>query len=194
MTNKDKFRDTFGVELCYCGIHGKEGCFYIADYDNCGNPGVLITTKQEAKDWLNAECKNPHVDSRAGNQIKHDARHNTDSGRHNTFYEDMPDDFTNAVETIMGYCQNEDCDDDCKNCSNPLSVIRCGDEQGASDDVGTSVADSIRNMDNNTLAIYLHSWQVEDMSVEQIKELLRQPLADDEVVLRRMINFKEDDK
>lgn len=45
-------------------------------------------------------------------------------GRHNTFYEDMPDDFTEAVETIMQYCQNEDCDDDCSCCPHPLSEIR----------------------------------------------------------------------
>ena len=48
-------------------------------------------------------------------------------GRHNIFYEHMPEDFTDAVETIMGYCQNEYCDDDCSQCPHSLSEIRCGD-------------------------------------------------------------------
>ena len=48
----------------------------------------------------------------------------------NSFYENMPQDFQDAVKVIMGYCQHEDCAyscDDCSNCPNPLSVIRCGD-------------------------------------------------------------------
>lgn len=57
MTNKDKFRETFGVELCYCGIHGREGCFYITGYDKYNEPHVITATKQDAKDWLNAEYK-----------------------------------------------------------------------------------------------------------------------------------------
>lgn len=36
----------------------------------------------------------------------------------------------------------------------------------------TTVADAIRNMTNMQLAAYLHSWQVENMSVEEIKEFL----------------------
>ncbi len=48
---------------------------------------------------------------------------------HNTFYEKMPEDFIKAVVTIMSYCQNEDCDDDCSQCPHPLSEIRCGDRE-----------------------------------------------------------------
>ena len=36
----------------------------------------------------------------------------------------------------------------------------------------TTVADTIRNMTDMQLAVYLHSWQAENMSVEEIKELL----------------------
>lgn len=43
------------------------------------------------------------------------------------FYKDMPDDFKNAVNVIKKYCQNEDCQEECKDCSLPLSEIRCGD-------------------------------------------------------------------
>ena len=33
-------------------------------------------------------------------------------------------------------------------------------------------ADKIRNMSDMQLAVYLHSWQGENMSVEEIKEIL----------------------
>lgn len=47
----------------------------------------------------------------------------------NTFYKSlqMPEDFIQAVETIMQYCQFEDCDKDCNNCPYSLATIRCGD-------------------------------------------------------------------
>lgn len=48
-------------------------------------------------------------------------------GRHNTFYKHMPEDFIEAVITIMGYCQYEDCDEDCSCCPRTLSEIRCND-------------------------------------------------------------------
>jgi hypothetical protein len=35
-----------------------------------------------------------------------------------------------------------------------------------------TVADMVRDMPNDTLAIYLHSWQTENMSIEEIKDLL----------------------
>lgn len=49
----------------------------------------------------------------------------------NIFYKSlqMPKEFMDAVEVIMKYCQNEDCDDDCKNCPHSLAEIRCGDER-----------------------------------------------------------------
>ena len=49
----------------------------------------------------------------------------------NTFYKSlqMPEDFIEAVETIMQYCQYEDCDDDCQNCPHSLHTIRCGDTE-----------------------------------------------------------------
>lgn len=47
----------------------------------------------------------------------------------NTLYKSlqMPKKFMDAVETIMEYCQNEDCDDDCSQCPHSLAEIRCGD-------------------------------------------------------------------
>jgi len=39
----------------------------------------------------------------------------------------MPKEFMDAVEIIMKYCQNNDCDEDCKNCPCTLAEIRCGD-------------------------------------------------------------------
>lgn len=45
----------------------------------------------------------------------------------------MPKDFLDAVETIMKYCQNEDCDEDCKNCPCTLAEIRCGDTAESED-------------------------------------------------------------
>ena len=49
----------------------------------------------------------------------------------NTLYKSlqMPKDFMDAVETIMKYCQNEDCQEDCKNCPCTLAEIRCGDTE-----------------------------------------------------------------
>ena len=45
------------------------------------------------------------------------------------YYENMPEDFRKAVETIKQYCQHEDCDEEnCKDCQYPLSIIRRGDE------------------------------------------------------------------
>lgn len=41
----------------------------------------------------------------------------------------MPKEFMDAVETIMKYCQNEDCDEDCKKCPCSLAEIRCGDTE-----------------------------------------------------------------
>lgn len=46
------------------------------------------------------------------------------------YYEDMPKEFKDAVEVIKGYCQFEDCSEDCGNCPYPLGTIRCGDEVG----------------------------------------------------------------
>ena len=46
------------------------------------------------------------------------------------YYEDMTKEFKDAVEVIKGYCQFEDCSEDCKNCPYPLGTIRCGDEIG----------------------------------------------------------------
>ena len=44
------------------------------------------------------------------------------------YYEDMPEDFKNAVEIIKKYCQFENCDEvDCDKCPFPLKTIRCGD-------------------------------------------------------------------
>lgn len=43
------------------------------------------------------------------------------------YYKNMPQDFKEAVETIKKYCQNADCQEDCKICPHPLSVIRCRD-------------------------------------------------------------------
>ena len=92
----------------------------------------------------------------------------------NLYYEEqgMPKDFLNAVKVIQKYCQNEDCMDDCENCPNPLSVIRCGEMAECVYNHITTVADYIGNMSVNALAIYLHSWQAEHMSVEEIKEFL----------------------
>ena len=45
----------------------------------------------------------------------------------NTYYKHMPEDFKKAVEIIQQYCQNEDCDMDCRVCPYPLAEIRCGD-------------------------------------------------------------------
>lgn len=45
------------------------------------------------------------------------------------FYKNMPNDFKQAVEVIKGYCQNEDCMEDCAECPYPLGVIRCGDAE-----------------------------------------------------------------
>lgn len=45
------------------------------------------------------------------------------------YYENMRDDFKDAVNIIKKYCQFEDCDEsDCNQCPYPLSVIRCGEE------------------------------------------------------------------
>lgn len=41
----------------------------------------------------------------------------------------MPKEFMDAVETIMKYCQNEDCQEDCKNCPCTLAEIRCVDTE-----------------------------------------------------------------
>ena len=63
------------------------------------------------------------------NQVAEEYKHKL-SICNNSFYENMPQDFQDAVKVIMGYCQHEDCAyscDDCSNCPNPLSVIRCGD-------------------------------------------------------------------
>ena len=49
------------------------------------------------------------------------------------FYENMPDDFKQAVEVIKRYCQNEDCMEECKNCPYPLGAIRCGDKENEHD-------------------------------------------------------------
>ena len=40
----------------------------------------------------------------------------------------MPKDFMDAVDTIMKYCQNDNCHEDCDNCPCTLAEIRCGDE------------------------------------------------------------------
>lgn len=45
----------------------------------------------------------------------------------------MPKEFMDAVETIMEYCQNEDCDDDCSQCPHSLAEIRCGDPAESED-------------------------------------------------------------
>lgn len=45
------------------------------------------------------------------------------------FYENMPDDFKQAVEVIKEYCQNEDCTEECSECPYPLGTIRCGDTE-----------------------------------------------------------------
>lgn len=45
------------------------------------------------------------------------------------FYEDMPQDFKDAVEVIKQYCQFEDCDCNCKECPYSLKTIRCGDDE-----------------------------------------------------------------
>lgn len=49
----------------------------------------------------------------------------------NTFYKSiqMPQEFLKAVEVIQQYCQYEDCDEDCNNCSYSLATIRCGDRE-----------------------------------------------------------------
>lgn len=63
------------------------------------------------------------------NQVAEEYEHKL-SICNNSFYENMPQDFRDAVKVIMGYCQHEDCAyscDDCSDCPNPLSVIRCGD-------------------------------------------------------------------
>ena len=44
-----------------------------------------------------------------------------------TYYENMPEDFKQAVNVIQQYCQFEECSDDCSKCPHPLNVIRCGD-------------------------------------------------------------------
>lgn len=41
---------------------------------------------------------------------------------------DLMTDYHQAREIIKQYCQNEDCNEDCKECTYPLSVIRCGEE------------------------------------------------------------------
>ncbi len=158
---------------------------YIGDYNACDCNTCIRNDERDSGECY--ECvkgiQNWYEQADGPCQIDMDeawdqAKIQDNDEKHNVFYEQMPDDFTEAVETIMQYCQNEDCDDDCSCCPHPVSEIRCGDK----DSNGTSIADSIRNMDNKTLAIYLHSWQVENMSVEQIKELLRQPLVDNEVI------------
>ena len=55
MTNKDKFREVFGAELCYCGAPEKDGCFYLISHDDYGTPFVLTENKQDTKEWLSAE-------------------------------------------------------------------------------------------------------------------------------------------
>ena len=55
MTNKDKFREVFGIELCYCGAFEKDGCFYLISYDDNGTPFVLTENKQDAKEWLSSK-------------------------------------------------------------------------------------------------------------------------------------------
>lgn len=46
----------------------------------------------------------------------------------NKFYENMPQDFKDAVEVIKRYCQFEDCDCNCEECPYSLKRIRCGDD------------------------------------------------------------------
>lgn len=41
---------------------------------------------------------------------------------------DLMTDYYQAREIIKQYCQNEDCTEDCKECTYPLSAIRCGEE------------------------------------------------------------------
>lgn len=55
------------------------------------------------------------------------------------FYKNMPNDFKKAVEVIKEYCQNEDCMENCAECSYPLGIIRCGDMPTEDVDEDTTV-------------------------------------------------------
>lgn len=61
---------------------------------------------------------------------------------------------------------NCDEDADCNECSCQIGTDNCVYNHII------TVADYIKKMNNNQLAIYLHSWQAENMSVEEIKDLL----------------------
>ncbi len=52
------------------------------------------------------------------------------------YYNNMPQDFKDAVNVIKKYCQNEDCQDyECSDCPYSLKVIRCGDANVNLDEV-----------------------------------------------------------
>ena len=74
---------------------------------------------------------------------------------------------TKEMEEDIERCNEEHCD----KCSCRLGEDDC--ILGYPMEKGT-IADEIRNMSINTLALYLHSWQAENMSVKQIKEMLNQ--------------------
>lgn len=75
----------------------------------------------------------------------------------------------------MKYELTDEMKKDRLNCGEDADCNECSCQIGTDDCIYnhiTTVADYIKKMNNNQLAIYLHSWQTENMSVEEIKDLL----------------------
>jgi glyoxylate carboligase len=87
------------------------------DFDYCGGCNFA----REIQD-IEEELKSRKVNNvKVANDLK-------EYIRMSKFYEDMPQDFRDAVEVIKQYCQFEDCDCNCEECPHSLKIIRCGDD------------------------------------------------------------------
>lgn len=100
MTNKGKFREVFGVELCYCGAPEKDGCLYLIRYDNHDAPLLLTENKQDAKEWLSAKY---HLTKSHGRLIDADELLNTfwEYCCYGDFGFDQASDLINSAPTII---------------------------------------------------------------------------------------------
>lgn len=79
----------------------------------------------------------------------------------------------------------EQMEKDRKNCGDDSHCLECSCHMGEDDCVFNhlyvtaespieTIFDTIKSMDINTLAIYLHSWQVENKTVEEIRRMLNE--------------------
>ncbi len=79
----------------------------------------------------------------------------------------------------------EQMENDRKNCGEDSRCLECSCRMGEDDCIFNhlyttaelpieTTFDAIKSMDINTLAIYLHSWQVENKTIEEIKRMLNE--------------------